>query len=69
MLFNNFAEVGVEEFFFFGGEGLVGKDGHILEGVSRFLEVTIMNFTSRLIFELMFTCRLKDVLSLVIFHL
>ena len=59
----------VLKIFFFGVEGRVGKVGHFLEGVSGFLEVTIMNFTSRLIFELLFTCRLKDVLSLVIFHL
>ena len=38
---------------------------------SGFLETAIINFTSRLLFELLFdrfTCRLKGVGSLVIFH-
>ena len=38
-------------------------------GRSRFLEIAIVNFTSQLLFDLRSTCSLKDVVSLVIFHL
>ena len=37
-------------------------------GSSRLLEIAIINFTPRILFELVFTYRLKYV-SLVIFHL
>ena len=37
-------------------------------GGSGFIEITILNFTSQLLFELLFTYRLKDVVSLVLFH-
>ena len=47
-------EAGFEEFF--------------LEGGSGFLEIAIINFTSRFLFDSLFTCRLKN-LSLVIFRL
>ena len=40
----------------------------VLEGVSGFLKIAIINFTSRLLFDLLFTCRLKDFVSPVIFH-
>ena len=46
----------VGEFFFGGG------------GVSGFLEISTINFASRLLFHLLYTRRLKD-LSLAIFHL
>ena len=50
-------------------EGLHGKgEINFWRGGSGFLEIAIINFTSRLLFELQFTCRLKGV-SLVIFHL
>ena len=52
----------------FWREGLMGKGGQFLEEGSGFLETAIINFTSRLLFGLLFTCRLEDVLSLVIFH-
>ena len=61
MHFNNF----VEDLFFFLEGGLGGKGVSILSGGSRFLE--IINFTSRLLFDLPFTCTLKDVVSLDIF--
>ena len=37
-------------------------------GGSGFIETTILNFTSQLLFDLLFTYRLKDVVSLVLFH-
>ena len=46
----------------------MGKGGHFfLEYGSEFLEIAIINFTSRFLFNLIFACRLKDV-SVVIFH-
>ena len=45
-----------------GGEGLMGK------WVAGFSETASINFTSRLLFDLLFICSLKDVVSLVIFH-
>ena len=38
------------------------------EGESGFMEITILNFTSQLLFDLLFTYRLKDVVSLVLSH-
>ena len=53
------------------------KGRQFLEGRSEILEIIIfiistsriIIFTSRILFDLLFTCRLKDVASLVIFHL
>ena len=58
---------GVFEDLFGGGSWWEG--GSILEGRSGILEIIIIIFTSRILFDLLFTCRLKDVASLVIFHL
>ena len=45
------------------------KIGKLFEGRSKFFfEVVIINFTSQLLFELLFPCRL-NVVSVVIFHL
>ena len=33
-----------------------------------FLDIAIINFTSRILFDLIFTCTLKDVVLLIIFH-
>ena len=42
--------------------GFDGKGGQIFRGEdSRFLERAIINFTSRPLFDLLFTCRMKDV--------
>ena len=49
-----------------GGETV---ECQFLEGSSVFLEIAIINFTSRILFALLFICRLKDVASLVIFDL
>lgn len=38
-------------------------------GCSRFLETAIIIFTLRHLFHLLFTFRLKDVISIVIYHL
>ena len=38
-------------------------------GGSGFLEITIINFTSKLLFNLLSMCRPKNVKSLAIFHL
>ena len=38
-------------------------------GGPGFSEIAITNFISRFLYGLLFTCRLKDVVSLVIFHL
>ena len=50
-----------------------GLDGKRLVNCLRegpsFFEVVIINFTSQLLFELLFPCRLNDVVSVVIFHL
>ena len=35
----------------------------------KFLEIAIVNLTSQLLFDLLYICRLKNVASLVIFHL
>ena len=43
------------------------KGGQFLEGDSGFLEIAIINFTSWL-FDLLFTCRLKGIVSPAIFH-
>ena len=47
---------------YFGGE-LDGKGGtqFSVSGGSEFLEIAIINFTSRISFGLLFTCRRKDV--------
>ena len=37
------------------------------EGGSGFIQITILNFTSRLLFDLIFIYRLKDVVSVVFF--
>ena len=58
---------GVFEDLFGGGSWWEG--GSILDGRSGILEIIIIIFTSRILFDLLFTCRLKDVASLVIFHL
>ena len=58
---------GVFEDLFGGGSWWEG--GSILEGRSGILEIIIIIFTSRILFDLLFTCGLKDVASLVIFHL
>ena len=46
----------------FGGGGAGGG-----RGGSGFLEIAVINFTSGLLFDLLLTRRLKDVVSLVIF--
>ena len=38
------------------------------EGGSEFIQITILNFISLLLFDFLFTHRLKDVISLVLFH-
>lgn len=38
-----------------------------MKGVSQVLEVVITNFTSPLLLDLIFMCRLEDVVSLVVF--
>ena len=67
MRFNKFTKgEGFEEFFLRGG--LDGKGwSFFLENGSGFLEIAIINFTSRFLFDLIFACRLKDV-SVIIFH-
>ena len=42
------------------------RGGQFLEGASVFRD---RNFTSQPLFDLLCTCRLKDIVSLVIFHL
>ena len=45
------------------------RSGQFLEkGGSGFLEIAITYFTSQLLFDLLFTCRLKNIVSLVVFH-
>ena len=51
-----------------GKWGRGGGGGSIFGGGSGFLEIANINFTSRLLFDLLFICRLKDVVSIVIFH-
>ena len=46
------------------GGGLKNFFGEGFDGKSQFL----INFTSQLLFELLFTCRMKDTVSFVIFH-
>ena len=46
-----------------------GGGGQFFEWSSGFLEKAIINFTSQFLLDLLFTCRLKDVVSLIIFHL
>ena len=41
----------------------MGKGWSILGRDSRFLEIAILNSTSKLLFDLLFTCRLKDVVN------
>ena len=54
---------------FFGVGGRCERGGQFLEGGrSGLLEIAIVSFTSRLLFDVLFTCRLKDAVSLVIFH-
>ena len=68
MDFNDFAERGVWKIFLEGG--LDGKGVvNFWRGGPGFFEIAIINFTSQLLFELLFAYRLKDVVSLVIFHL
>ena len=50
-------------------ESLKGKRGQFLEGRSEFVEIAIINFTSQILFDLLVTCRMKDLVSLVIFYL
>ena len=50
----------------FAEGGYMGKAGGGKSSV--FLEIRIKNFNSSLLFDLLFTCRLKDP-ALVIFHL
>ena len=45
-----------------------GGGGQFFEGGLGFSEIAIINFTSRLISDSLLTCRLKDVVSVVIFH-
>ena len=45
------------------------RGGQFQEGGSKFLQIIRINFNTGLLFELIFTCRLKDVACLVIFHL
>ena len=47
----------------------MGKQWSAFRGGSRFLEIAITYFTSQILLDLLFTARLKDVVSLVIFHL
>ena len=46
-----------------------GFKDFIFGGKGSFLEITIKKFTSRPSFNLLFTCRLKNAIPLVIFHL
>ena len=46
----------------------MGKGSQFLERGSRFLQIEIINIISRLLFDLLFTCRVKYAVSLVIFH-
>ena len=70
--FNNFLEGGIGRFFL---EGQMGKGWSILRGGQGlgFLLIVIINFTYSIILTVLiniqFTCSLKDVASLVIFHL
>ena len=68
MHFCNFAEVGRGSGGWLEG-GLMEKGYSIFRG-RRFgvLEIGIINFTSRLLFDLLLSYRLKDV-SLALFHL
>ena len=56
-------------FFFFGGCGSWVRGSQFLEGDSRFLELANIDFTLQLLLDLLLTCKLKDVVSRVIFHL
>ena len=72
MYFNSFAKgAGFENFFERGGR-LDGKGvanfWSGIQGFLEFLEIAVINLTSRLLFALLFRCTLKDA-SLVIFHL
>ena len=42
---------GFKDFF---GRGLIGRGGQFLEGVSEFLQIAILNFTSQLLSDLLF---------------
>ena len=53
---------------FFWRRGLMGKGWSVFGGGSGFLEIEIINFTSQLLFNLLFMCRLKNAVSPVIFH-
>ena len=52
---------------FFGRRGLNRKGGQFLEWGSGFLQITIKNVASQLLFDLVFMCRLKDVASLLFY--
>ena len=49
------------------GESIFGGGGGGAGGGSGFLEIAVINFTSGLLFDLLLTRRLKDVVSIVIF--
>ena len=67
MHFNNFAEGGIWRFSF-GGRAWWERGGQFLEGEgSEVLEIANINFISLFLFDLLFMCRLKDVVLLVIF--
>ena len=53
-------EVGFKEFFIMGG--LMEKEGQFLDKAC----LELLNFISQLLFDLLFTCSLKDVVSFVI---
>ena len=55
--------------FFWGGGARWEGCGKCLDEGSGVLEIAIINFTSWTLFDLLFTCRLKDVVSLVVFNL
>ena len=65
--------MGFEQFLFErrgGGRGSMGRGGQFLEVGSVVLEIINLaatNFTSRLLFDILFMCKLKDNVSLVIF--
>ena len=53
-----------EIFFWEGDLTWWDRGGQFLERGSGFLEIVIMNYTVQLLFVLLFTCRLKDTVSL-----
>ena len=63
-VFQSFPEMGRGEF-----EEFYCREGAWREKGSQFLELAIINFSSRLLLDLLFTCCLKDVASFLIFQL